>query len=54
MVAPAWPSGHFLLAVLVYGEELSTEKLVSFSLIWVSLILYSLEARHGARVSAAT
>ena len=46
------PSGQFLLAVLVYGEELSLPKLASFALIWVSLVLYSLEARRAARTAS--
>ena len=46
------PTGQFLLAVLVYGEELSPAKLLSFALIWVGLVLYSIEARRSARIAS--
>lgn len=33
------PSGMFILAVFVYGEPLSTEKLTTFVIIWFALVL---------------
>lgn len=35
------PSIQFLLAILMFGEELNTLRLLSFALIWVSLIVFS-------------
>jgi chloramphenicol-sensitive protein RarD len=35
------PTGQFLLAVLAYGEPFTRAHLVSFSLIWAALIIYS-------------
>jgi len=35
------PSGHFLLAVLVYGETLTTAHLVTFGCIWVALAIFT-------------
>jgi len=32
---------QFLTAVFVFGEELSTARLASFGLIWVSLIVFT-------------
>lgn len=41
------PSIQFLIALLVFSEPLSTEKLMSFVMIWVALGLYSWSAWHG-------
>lgn len=38
------PSISMLVAIFIYGEELSIYKLISFILIWFSLILVSLDA----------
>ena len=35
------PSIHFLVAIFLFGEQLTIEALVTFVLIWISLILYS-------------
>ncbi len=35
------PSGHFLLAIFVFGEPLNSTELISFALIWVSLVVFS-------------
>lgn len=37
------PSVSFLLAIFIYNEPLSYEKLITFSLIWLALLLISLE-----------
>ncbi len=37
------PSITFALAVTLYGETLDSSKLITFSLIWLALILFSLE-----------
>jgi len=45
------PSIHFLLAVLIYGEALSMERLASFVLIWIALAIFSYaswRAHHDA------
>lgn len=43
------PSGQFLLAVLAYGEPLSSERLLSFVLIWIALGIYTADAVHNHR-----
>lgn len=43
------PSGMFLLAVFVYDEPLSPEKLVTFGLIWLALILLSVDSLYKLR-----
>lgn len=35
------PSSAFLIAVFVYNEDLTFEKIIIFSLIWISLIIFS-------------
>jgi chloramphenicol-sensitive protein RarD len=37
------PTGHFLLAVLAYGEPFSHQMGICFAFIWVALILYSID-----------
>ena len=43
------PTGHFLLAVLAYGEELNTGRLAGFIIIWTAILLYTLDAVRSAR-----
>lgn len=43
------PTGHFLLAVLVYAEPLSNDRLVTFVCIWIALAVYSLDAARRDR-----
>lgn len=35
------PTGHFLLAVLAYGEPFTTTHLITFAAIWLALALYT-------------
>ena len=35
------PTGHFLWAVLAFGERFTTAHMVSFALIWAALVLYT-------------
>lgn len=44
------PTLHFLLAVFVYGEPFTLQHLVSFSLIWAGLGIYSLDAWRAVRI----
>jgi len=37
------PTGQFLLAVLVYGEPFSADRLLAFALIWAGLAVFSLD-----------
>jgi len=37
------PTGQFLIGVLVFGESLSTQKLLGFSLVWLGLIIFAVE-----------
>ena len=43
------PSGHFLLAILVFGEPMNMNQLVSFALIWISLAVFSADSLMHAR-----
>ena len=38
------PTGHFLLAIFVFGEPLNLVQLSSFAVIWVSLIVFSADS----------
>ncbi len=38
------PSGQFLLAIFAFGEPLNVTQLISFALIWVSLIVFSADS----------
>lgn len=38
------PTVSFLLAIFVYNEPLSKEKLVTFILIWIALLIFSVDA----------
>ncbi len=38
------PTGHFLLAILAYGEPFSVDRLVTFALVWLGLLIYSARA----------
>jgi chloramphenicol-sensitive protein RarD len=40
------PTGHFLLAVAVYGEAFSRSSLATFACIWAALALYSLDVHR--------
>lgn len=44
------PSLAFLLAITVFGEHLNAVRLVSFALIWLSLVIYTIDSvlRHRA------
>jgi chloramphenicol-sensitive protein RarD len=43
------PSGHFLLAVLVYGEALGPAHLVTFGCIWIALAIFTSDQVRKAR-----
>ncbi|HEX8064141.1 MAG TPA: EamA family transporter RarD [Allosphingosinicella sp.] len=47
------PSLQFLLAVLVFGEPLTTAHIVCFGAIWTALAIFVTEGVRGARASAA-
>jgi chloramphenicol-sensitive protein RarD len=46
------PTGHFLLAVLVYGEPFERVHGLAFALIWTALAIYSAEAALRGRRAA--
>jgi chloramphenicol-sensitive protein RarD len=48
------PTCQFLLGVLVYNELLTVERLVGFCIIWLSLLIYTLEGLLARRRSAAS
>jgi len=37
------PTGQFLIGVLVFGEALSVERLIGFSIVWLALIIFAVE-----------
>jgi chloramphenicol-sensitive protein RarD len=37
------PTMYFLIGVLVYGEPLTADRLIGFSIIWLALILFAVE-----------
>ena len=43
------PSIQFLLAILMFGEELNPLRLLSFALIWLSLIVFSWDSLNQRR-----
>ncbi|NNG03508.1 MAG: EamA family transporter RarD [Inquilinus sp.] len=43
------PSIHFLLALLIFGEEFTRTHLVTFGFIWIGLALYSWDAMNRYR-----
>lgn len=43
------PSGHFMLAIFVFGEPMNVNQLVSFALIWLSLAVFSADSLMHAR-----
>ena len=38
------PTMQFLIGIFVYGEELSIQKLISFAIIWVAVIVFCYSA----------
>ena len=46
------PSIQFLLAVLVFGEPLTTAHIVCFGLIWTALAIFIVEGVRGGRAAA--
>lgn len=47
------PSLQFLVAIFLFGEHLNALRLVSFALIWVSLMVFSYDSFRGRRRVAA-
>ncbi|MDG2022777.1 MAG: EamA family transporter RarD [Phycisphaerales bacterium] len=47
------PTCQFLLAVLVFGEEVTQSKAAAFVLIWIAVILYAADAWRTSRRTAA-
>lgn len=43
------PTGHFLLAVLAFGEPFTRAHLATFACIWAALAIYSIDTLKGAR-----
>lgn len=52
------PSSQFLLGVLVYHEPFGMDRLVGFSIIWLALILFTLEnfwyRKHASHLNSST
>jgi len=45
------PSISFLIAIYMYNEPLDANRLITFSLIWAGLILFSAESIWKRRMS---
>ncbi|CDL85708.1 EamA family transporter RarD [Xenorhabdus szentirmaii] len=43
------PTLMFLLATLVYGEKIGSERLITFGFIWAALLLFTLDALYTQR-----
>jgi chloramphenicol-sensitive protein RarD len=43
------PTGHFLLAVLAYGETFTVPHLIAFAGIWAALVIYSVDGLRQTR-----
>jgi chloramphenicol-sensitive protein RarD len=43
------PTLQFLIGVLVYGEDFTQDRMIGFSLIWLALLIYSLEGITARR-----
>ncbi|UCF79491.1 MAG: EamA family transporter RarD [Candidatus Eiseniibacteriota bacterium] len=43
------PTSHFLLGVLLYGEELTSVRATGFAIVWASLVIYSVEGATARR-----
>jgi chloramphenicol-sensitive protein RarD len=43
------PTGQFLLAVIAYGEQLASDRLIAFGLIWAGLAVFSIDLVRQAR-----
>ena len=43
------PTLQFLIGVLVFGETLSIQKLIGFSIVWLALIIFALEGWYQSR-----
>lgn len=48
------PTGHFLLAVLAYGEQFTQVHAIAFGCIWAALIIYSVDTMRAAQVLPVT
>lgn len=47
------PSIMFVVAVLVFREEMSTERWIGFALVWASLIVFTIDALRAGRAGRA-
>ncbi|MCP4247506.1 MAG: EamA family transporter RarD [bacterium] len=45
------PTGHFLLAVIVFDEPFNRDYLITFVCIWTALLIYSVDTARGRTVS---
>lgn len=44
------PSCAFLLAIFIYHEDFDIDKLISFSLIWIALVIFSLDSLRKKKI----
>lgn len=43
------PTGQILLAIFAFGESFGPERVIAFALIWIAVILYSVDSIRAAR-----
>ncbi len=43
------PTMQFLIGVILYGEDFSRDRVIGFSIIWVALLIYSIEGAVARR-----
>lgn len=53
MIQYVAPIGQFLLAVLVFGEQMPLERWVSFCFVWLAVLLLVLDAVRAPRARRA-
>ena len=46
------PTINFLLGVLVYGEEMTPARIAGFGLVWVALVIFTVDTVRTARLGS--
>ena len=46
------PTMHFMIGVLVYGEDMPLSRLAGFSLVWVALVILAVDATRAVRADS--
>jgi len=43
------PTGQFLLGIFYYGEYLDINKLISFVIIWIGVLIYVIDLKNAQK-----